>query len=45
MKRAGNLIEKIADYENLYLAYYKASKGRQAKEEVLEYGQNLPSLF
>jgi len=41
MKRKGNLIEKIADCDNLYLAYYKASKGKQAKEEVLEYGQNL----
>ncbi|MDR2971002.1 MAG: RNA-directed DNA polymerase [Bacteroidales bacterium] len=41
MKRAGNLIEKIADCDNLYLAYYKASKGKQTKEEVLEYGRNL----
>jgi hypothetical protein len=28
MKRTGNLIEKIADKENLYLAFYKAIKGK-----------------
>jgi hypothetical protein len=27
--------------DNLYLAYYKASKGKRAKEEVLDYGENL----
>jgi len=41
MKRVGNLIEKIADSDNLYLAFYKASKGKHAKEEVIEYRDNL----
>lgn len=41
MKRAGNLIEKIADIENLRLAFYKAQKGKQLKEEVIAYRQNL----
>lgn len=37
MKRVGNLIERIADLENLYDAFRKASKGKQRKKEVLEY--------
>jgi retron-type reverse transcriptase len=41
MKRTGNLIEKIADKENLYLAFYKAIKGKRQKQEVLEYQKNL----
>ncbi|MCQ2265352.1 MAG: RNA-directed DNA polymerase [Bacteroidales bacterium] len=41
MKRAGNLIEKISDYDNLRLAFYKAAKGKQAKKEVLDYRRNL----
>ncbi|MCL2414958.1 MAG: reverse transcriptase domain-containing protein [Bacteroidales bacterium] len=43
MKRAGNLIEKIADLDNLYLAYYKTNKGKQTKKEALDYRQNLQS--
>ena len=35
MKRAGNLIERIADADNLRLAFWKASKGKRAKAEVL----------
>jgi len=41
MKRAGHLIEKIADFENLQLAYYKAQKGKSDKNEVIEYGKRL----
>ncbi len=41
MKRAACLIEKIAAYDNLYLAYYKAKKGKQAKTDVLEYEKDL----
>jgi retron-type reverse transcriptase len=41
MKRQGQLIEQIADYENLYLAYYKARKGKIEKAEVFEYGKRL----
>jgi len=41
MKRAGRLIEKIADLENLQLAYYKAQKGKADKREVMEYGKRL----
>lgn len=48
MKRQGNLIEKIADYDNIYWAYWKAKRGKNSKKEVLEYGQaienNLKSL-
>ncbi|MDR2683932.1 MAG: RNA-directed DNA polymerase [Prevotellaceae bacterium] len=28
MRRTGNLIEKIADTDNLYLAFYKAIRGK-----------------
>ncbi len=41
MKRQGHLIEKIADIENLQLAYYKAQKGKSEKVEVFEYGKRL----
>ncbi len=41
MKRAGHLIEKIADPENLQLAYHKAQKGKADKREVIEYGKRL----
>jgi len=41
MKRAGRLIAKIADFDNLQLAYYKAQKGKADKSEVLDYGKRL----
>lgn len=41
MKRQGNLIEKIADFENLYLAFYKAQKGKITKKELFEYSKHL----
>lgn len=41
MKRAHHLIEKIATKENLYLAFYKAARGKRNKNEVLKYEQNL----
>jgi RNA-directed DNA polymerase len=41
MKRAGNLIERIADADNLRLAFWKASKGKRAKAEVLSFRADL----
>jgi len=41
MKRAGKLINKIAEFENLQLAFYKARKGKDAKQEVIEYRKKL----
>ena len=41
MKRAGNLLEKIADMENLYWAFWKAKRGKQGKKEVCEFQENL----
>jgi len=41
MKRVGFLIEKITDLNNLYLAYYKAAKTKQKKDEVILYKQNV----
>ncbi len=41
MKRTGNLINQIADLENLRLAFYKAQKGKWHKKEVLNYSKNL----
>lgn len=41
MKSTGYLTEKIADLYNLYLAYYKAKLGKQAKQEVVRYGKHL----
>ena len=41
MKRAGHLIELIAETDNLLLAFYKAQRGKQAKAEVMRYRENL----
>ena len=41
MKRENNLIEKIADPDNLRLAFWKARKAKDWKMEVAEYRKNL----
>ena len=41
MKRQVYLIEKIADIENLQLAFYKAQKGKAEKVKVFKYGKRL----
>ncbi|MEM6633473.1 MAG: RNA-directed DNA polymerase [Bacteroidota bacterium] len=41
MKRATNLIEPIADPDNLRLAFWKASKGKRYKEYVWAYQKDL----
>ena len=40
MERQGRLLEKIAEMENLQLAFYKAKKGKASKREVLKYGKH-----
>lgn len=40
-KRKGYLMAQIADPDNLRLAFYKAARGRQLKEEVIAYRKNL----
>lgn len=48
MKRAGNLMERIADPDNLRLAFCKAAKGKEGKLEVqrfrLHLDKNLSAL-
>lgn len=41
MKRVGCLMESIADLDNLYLAFYKASRGKMGKSEVINYSKHL----
>lgn len=41
MKRPGHLISKIAELENLQLAFYKAQKGKSGNPEVYHYGKHL----
>ena len=41
MNRTGNLLEQIYDTGNLYLAYYKASRGKHNKQAVIDYKRNL----
>ncbi len=41
MKRVNHLIEKIAEPENLRLAFWKAGKGKRYATEVEKYRQNL----
>jgi RNA-directed DNA polymerase len=43
MKRANHLIEKIADLNNLYLAFWKAGKGKRYSAETEAYRRNLDS--
>ncbi len=48
MKRKGYLIERIADIDNLRLAYWKAQKGKKDKKDVLLFStcidENLATL-
>lgn len=37
MKRDGNLMWRIADLNNLYLAFWKAQKGKVRSREVVEF--------
>ena len=41
MKRAGNLYCKIAEIENLELAFWKAQRGKSGKNEVKKFRENL----
>lgn len=41
MKREGRLIERIADPDNLRLAYWKARRGKDQRPEVTAYRRNL----
>ncbi len=41
MKRVASLFEGIADVDNLYMAYWKASKGKNGKEEVKRFRENI----
>ncbi len=41
MKRVGNLYWKIAEIENLELAFWKAQRGKSGKNEVKKFRENL----
>lgn len=41
MKRAGKLIEQIADPENIRYAFWKAQKSKEGKREVIGFRNNL----
>ena len=41
MKRTGNLVEKIADIDNLRLAFWKARKGKEEKQDVMKFRHHL----
>jgi RNA-directed DNA polymerase len=41
MRKTGNLLPRIAALDNLYLAYWKAKRGKEHKPEVFAFGQNL----
>lgn len=41
MKRAGNLYWKIAEIDNLELAFWKAQRGKSGKNEVKKFRENL----
>ena len=41
MKRASNLYQKIAELDNLELAFWKAQRGKSGKESVILFRKNL----
>lgn len=41
MKRIGSLYDTICDMQNLYLAFYRAARGKRNKRSVISYGRNL----
>ena len=41
MKRAGNLLDRIADPENLYTAFWKSARHKEQKEDVQNYREHL----
>jgi len=45
MKRQGRLIERVAAWDNLCLAFYKAQRGKAAKPEVCEYRKGLQEFL
>lgn len=40
MKRIGNLMEKIADYDNVQSAFLKSCRGKQFKSEIIRFRNN-----
>lgn len=48
MKRVGNLMSQIVDYDNIQLAFIKSCRGKQAKQEVIEfrndYDENISNI-
>lgn len=40
MKRVGNLMNQIADYDNIQSAFIKSCRGKHAKREVIEFRKN-----
>ena len=43
MRRVGNLMTQIADYDNLQLAFLKSCRGKQFKQEVIDFRSNYDS--
>lgn len=41
MKRTCHIKERVLDLDNLYLAYCKARRGKQQKQEVIDFAANL----
>ena len=41
MKRTKNLFQKISELDNLYLAFYKAKKGKSQSSEMQDFQKNL----
>ena len=43
MKTIKNIFEKIIDFENLYLAWESARKGKRYREEIMRFSDDLES--
>jgi len=42
MKRYGNLMERILDYENLLMAFHNAARGKADRRDVIRFRKHLP---
>lgn len=41
MKRVGKIFEEIVEYDNLRLAFWKASRGKRSRDDQISFGRNL----
>ncbi|MBP3406927.1 MAG: RNA-dependent DNA polymerase, partial [Kiritimatiellae bacterium] len=41
MKRIGCIFDKVVEYDNLRLAFFRASRGKRCRDDQIRFGMNL----